>query len=145
MKKIVVLVMISITLMAHMTFSNPQPTFVHPRRWLIKLHVDNYHIVHHTLGAIYNLLSLYPPDSLSVLVIAYGPGDKVLMKNYNKTAIQHIKSLMNYRVKFVVCENTMKTMGWKKSQFIKGVKYVKFGIADVLEKKQAGWIDVTPY
>ncbi len=145
MKKIIIILILSINLLADMTFSNPQPTFVHPRKWLIKLHVDNYHTVHHTLGAIYNLLSLYPTESLRVMVIAYGQGDRVLMKNYKKLALSQIQSLMTYGVKFVVCENTMKTMGWTKKQFIKGVQYVKYGIADILEKKQAGWIDVTPY
>jgi uncharacterized protein len=145
MKKLLLLLVLVSSLFAKMQFSDPQPTFIHPRKWLIKLHIDDIHRVNHTLGGIYNVLNIYPPESLHVLVVAYGSGDRVLMKNYDKHTLKRIQSLMSYGVKFVVCEMTMKTMGWKKKDFIKGVSYVKAGIADVIEKKQAGWIDVTPY
>ena len=146
MKKIILLALISISVYAQqMTYSDPQPTFIHPRKWLIKLHVNNLGTVNETLGAIYNVLKLYPDDALSVLVIAYGHGDRVLKKDYDKHTLMRIRSLMAYGVKFVVCKNTMETMGWKEKQFIQGVTFVQAGIADVIEKKQAGWIDVTPY
>ena len=43
------------------------------------------------------------------------------------------------------CLNTMKTMKWKKSDFIDDIEYVQAGIAEVIERKQAGWIEFTPY
>jgi intracellular sulfur oxidation DsrE/DsrF family protein len=48
-------------------------------------------------------------------------------------------------IQFLVCKNTMDTMGWKKKEFISGVSYVQIGIAEAIEKIADGWIDVSPY
>ena len=36
-------------------------------------------------------------------------------------------------------------MGWTKKDFIDNLTYVQAGIAEVIERKVAGWIEVTPY
>jgi intracellular sulfur oxidation DsrE/DsrF family protein len=48
-------------------------------------------------------------------------------------------------IKFVVCKNTMDTMGWDKKEFIDNVEYVQIGIAEVIERIVGGWVDVSPY
>ncbi len=128
-----------------MQFADPKPTFENPRKWVIKLNRDDIHIVNHTLGGIYNVLKEYPSDTLKVAVVVYGRGMRVLKKDYDKHTLTRIKSLMEYEVEFIGCKNTMKTMKWTKKDFIDDIKYVQAGIAEVIEKKVAGWIEVTPY
>ena len=145
-RKLLTLALLSpIALSAKMKFSDPKPTFDNPRRWLIKLNTSDIHVVNHTLGGIFNVLKEYPSDTLKVAVVAYGNGMRALKKDYDKKTLSRIKSLMDYDVEFVACKNTMATMGWTKKDFIDNLTYVQAGIAEVIEKKVAGWIEMTPY
>ena len=132
-------------LFAKFKLSEPKPSFENPRKWLVKLNTNDIHVVNHTIGAINNVMKLYPEDSLQVAVIAYSSGMRALMKNYDKKTLSRIKSLQEYDVEFVGCLNTMETMNWTKKDFIDGLSYVQAGIAEVIERKAGGWIEVTPY
>jgi len=88
----------------------------------------------------------YPEEALKIEVVFYANGIRAARKDYNKKILTRIKSLMVYdNIKFLVCKNTMDTMGWKKKDFISGVSYVQIGIAEAIEKIADGWIDVSPY
>ncbi|WP_457608529.1 DsrE family protein [Nitratifractor sp.] len=130
---------------AKMKFSDPQPTFDNPRRVFMKLNSADIHYANHLLGTIYNLLKEYPSDTLKVAVLVYGPGMRVIKKDYDAKTLDRIRSLMEYDVEFVGCINTMQTMGWKKKDFIEDIEYVQAGVAEVIERQVAGWIDATPY
>jgi intracellular sulfur oxidation DsrE/DsrF family protein len=111
----------------------------------MKLNNKDIHYANHLLGTIYNILKEYPSDSLKVVVIAYGPGMRVLKKDYDKKTLNRIESLMEYDVEFVGCINTMQTMGWKKKDFIDDIDFVQAGIVEVIERQAHGFIDATPY
>jgi len=128
-----------------MKFSDPKPTFDNPRKIIMKLNMSDIKEVNHLVGTIYNILKEYPSDTLKVEVIAYGPGMRVLKKDYDKHTLTRIKSLMAYEVDFIGCKNTMQTMKWTKKDFINDITYVQAGIAQVIERKTAGWVDATPY
>lgn len=147
MKKIILLFLAAIFAFAEpkMQFSDPKPTFDNPRKWVIKLRSANIEKVNHMLGSIYNVLKVYPPESIQISVIAYAQGMRVLRKDYDPEVLQRIKSLMEYDVEFVGCLNTMDTMHWKKDEFIDNLTYVRAGIAEVIERVARGWISVTPY
>jgi len=145
MKKIILLVMLSIMSFGQMEFSDPKPSFDEPRKWMVKISTSDLKIVRHTIAGIYNVLKEYPPETLQVVVVAYGPGMRVLKKDYDSLMLQKIQSLMEYDVEFVACKNTMETMNWTKKDLIEGLSYVQAGIAESIERKVAGWIDVTPY
>jgi len=130
---------------AKMKFSEPKPSFDNPRKIFMKLNRSDIHYVNHLLGTIYNLLKEYPSDSLKVAVIAYGPGMRAIKKDYDKKTLERISSLMDYDVEFIGCLNTMQTMKWKKSDFIDDIEYVQAGVAEVIERQVAHWIDATPY
>ena len=145
MRAIVLTFFIITSIFAKMEFASPKPTFDNPRKWVIKLNYNDIDRVNHTLGAIYNVLKEYPSDSLRIAVIAYGKGMRVLKKEYDKHALSRISSLMNYEVEFVGCKNTMKTMKWKEKDFIDDISFVQAGVAEMIERKFDGWIEVTPY
>lgn len=145
MKKLVLIILVSVFALAKMEFSTPKPTFDNPRKWMVKLSTSNLKIVRHTISGIYNVLKEYPPETLQVVVVVYGPGMRVLKKDYDPLVLKKIKSLMEYDVEFVACKNTMATMGWTKKDLIGGLSYVQAGIAESIERKVAGWVDVTPY
>jgi intracellular sulfur oxidation DsrE/DsrF family protein len=39
----------------------------------------------------------------------------------------------------------MKTMGWKKKEYIDGILYRQAGIAEIIERNAAGWFVFAPY
>ena len=112
---------------------------------IMKLNRADIHYANHLLGTIYNLLKIYPSDTLKVAVLVYGPGMRVIKKDYDKKTLDRIRSLMEYDVEFVGCINTMQTMHWTKKDFIDDIDYVQAGVAAVIERQAAGWIDATPY
>lgn len=145
MKKLFLIIMLSVLSFGQMEFSDPKPTFDEPRKWVIKLRSAHLETVNHMLGSIYNVLKVYPPETIQISVIAYAQGMRVLRKDYDDETLKKIKSLMEYDVEFVGCLNTMDTMHWKKGEFIDNLGYVQAGIAEIIERVAGGWISVTPY
>lgn len=145
MKKIILIILMTIFSYGQSKFNDPQPTFENPRKLVINLHVDDLETVNHTIGSIYNILKEYPSDTLKVAVVLYGKGMRAIKKDYDKNTLTRIKSLMQYDVEFVGCRNTMETMKWKDDDFIDGVEFVQAGIVEVIERQMIGYIGVTPY
>ena len=137
--------MLGISLFAKMDFSDPQPSFEAPRKWVIKIYTNELESINHTLDAINNVLKEYPPESLKVALVFYSKGLRVIKKDFDAKTLTRIKSLSAYEIELIACKNTMETMGWQKSDFIEGVSYVQAGVAEVIERVNSGWIDVTPY
>ena len=130
---------------AEMTFSDPQPNFDNPRKWVIKLRISDEKTVNQMLSSIYNVLKEYPAESINISVVAYGQGMRVLKKDYDKHTLSRISSLMDYEVEFIGCKNTMETMHWTEDDFIEDISYVQAGIAELIEKQVDGYYETTPY
>jgi len=145
MKKILLLVFITIFSYAESTFSDPQPTFDEPRKVAIQLYDSDLEKVNHNLSTIYNILKEYPEESLKVVVIAYGNGVRALKKDYDAHTLTRINSLMEYDVEFIVCRNTMETMNWTEKDFIDDVSYAQAGIVELIERQVDGYIGVIAY
>jgi len=144
-KLLIIFALIPLLVFAKYDFEDPKPTFDNPRKIIMKLNRKEKDYANHLLGTIYNILKEYPDGALKVVVIAYGPGMRVIKKDYDKKTLSRIKSLMGYDVEFVGCINTMQTMGWKKKDFIDDIRFVQAGVVDVIEKQAHGYIDATPY
>ena len=142
---IVVLFLFSTVLFGEMKFSDPKPTFDSPRHWVVKIGSNDLAVMNHTLDAINNVMKEYPSESLKVAIVFYSKGMRNIMKNGDKATLERIKSIMQYDVEIIGCRNTMQTMGWKESEFIDNISYAQAGVAEVIERVVAGWIDVTPY
>ncbi len=146
MKKIILILLISVFTFAKVDYAEPLPDFETPRKWLIRVNTGKIEILNHTINAINNVLKGYPEEALHVEVIFYANGIRAMKKDYDQKVLNRIKSLMIYdNIRFVICKNTMDTMGWEKTEFIGGADYVQIGIAEALERVADGWIDVKPY
>jgi intracellular sulfur oxidation DsrE/DsrF family protein len=132
-------------LAAKMHYADPKPTFENPRKIFMRLNDGDVHAANHLIGTINNLLKEYPDDALKVAVVAYGPGMRVLRKDYDPATLKRLRSLLAYDIEIIGCLNTMETMGWKRKEFIDGVDYVQAGVAEAIERQAGGWIDATPY
>lgn len=83
-----------------------------------------------------NLKEHWPDAQYEVVV--YNQGLELLMPSHSKH-LEAVKELHSKGVRFVVCENTMKNRKIGKEAFIPIVEYVKAGIAEIVEKQEAGW------
>jgi len=145
-KIITSLFVLSLSLFGKMEFANPKPDFDHPRKWVVPVKTADIHVVNHIIGGINNVLNEYPPETLQVAMVFYSSGMRVIKKDYDKATLKRLKSLMDgYEVEMVGCLNTMKTMGWKKSEYIDGIEYKQAGIAEILERSVSGWTIFAPY
>ncbi len=146
MKKILLFIFLLLSYSyAEMKFSNPQPTFDNPRKWVIKLNTANIHDVNHMLSSMNNVLKEYPTESIKIVVVTYAQGVRTIRNDYDPDTLKRIKSLMEYGVDFIVCRNTMETMSWKDEEFLKDVSFTQAGIVEVIERIADGWIAVEPY
>ena len=145
MKKVLLVLFLSIVTYAQSTFSEPKPSFDNPRKVAIQLYDSELKKVNHNLSTIYNILKEYPSESLKVVVIAYGNGVRALKKDYDKKTLSRINSLMEYDVEFIVCKNTMETMKWTQDDFIEDVEYVQAGIVELIERQVDGYVGIIAY
>ncbi len=71
-------------------------------------------------------------------VVIHSMGLPFVMSAKSKQ-IDAIKALRAKGVRFLVCENTMKSQKVTKDQLIPEVEYVPVGIAEIVEKQEQGW------
>ncbi len=145
MKKLILLMITSVLLFGEMQFADPKPSFDNPRKWVIKLRSAHIETVNHMLGSIYNVLKVYPGESIQIAVVTYAQGVRALRKDYDAHTLTRIQSLMDYDVEFIACKNTMETMKWEESEFLEDISFVQAGIAELIERQAGGWIEITPY
>ena len=142
---VALLALLSTALTAKMHYADPKPTFENPRKIFMRLNDGDVHAANHLIGTINNILKEYPDDALKIAVVAYGPGMRVLRKDYDAATLKRLRSLLAYDIEIIGCLNTMQTMGWKRKEFIDGIDYVQAGVAEAIERQAGGWIDATPY
>ena len=83
-----------------------------------------------------NLTTHWPKAKYEVVI--HSMGLPLVMSGKSKQ-IQAIKTLRDKGVRFVVCENTLKSQKVTKDQLIQEVEYVPVGIAEIVEKQEQGW------
>ena len=136
----------TLILSAKMLFSSPKPSFDNPRKWVVPVNSADIHKINHIIGAINNVINEYPPESITVAIVFYSAGMRVIKKDYDKRTQKRLLSLVDgYEVELIGCLNTMKTMKWTKKDFIEGVTYRQAGIAEVIERNFGGWFVFAPY
>jgi intracellular sulfur oxidation DsrE/DsrF family protein len=83
-----------------------------------------------------NLTAHWPKAKYEVVI--HSMGLPFVMSGKSKQ-IQAIKALRAKGVRFLVCENTLKSQKVTKDQLISEVEYVPVGIAEIVEKQEQGW------
>jgi intracellular sulfur oxidation DsrE/DsrF family protein len=82
-------------------------------------------------------------DNIHIVVVGIGPGIHILAKKPERPVSNEVRervaSLLQYGVEFHACGNTMKALGWKKSDMLESAKIVEVGAADLMELQQKGY------
>lgn len=82
-------------------------------------------------------------DDISIVVVVWGPGIHILAKKpqrpVSKFYQQRVRSMAeSYGVKFIACENTMKTIGWGAKDMLEFVEVEDFGALAVMRLQLQG-------
>lgn len=121
----------------------PEPDWDNPRKIVFQITTkDEFHVNNVYYNAI-NLQKFYGPDNVKVAIVFYGPGIRPILKE-SAISAERVKSLQDYEVEFIACNNTMTTIGKKSDDLLPGIRVVTAGIAEIIEKKQAGWHYIVP-
>lgn len=92
-----------------------------------------------------NLLNYYGPSKVEVVIVAYGPGLKMLFKNAKSA--QRVASVAAEGVQFDACHNTMKHMAKKLGHMPKinpAAKVVPAGVVRIGELQGKGYAYIKP-
>jgi intracellular sulfur oxidation DsrE/DsrF family protein len=93
-----------------------------------------------------NVQKAYPPGTVEVEIVAYGPGLSLLTANSRQA--KRIKDLaLNDEFQFSACGNTMKKVKLKKGhepKLIDGVKVVEAGVKRIIELQEQGYAYIRP-
>ena len=104
-----------------------------PKRWTL------------VLNNTANVINYFGPDNIQVVVVAYGPGLKMIFKN--SPVAQRIQSLSAEGVEFDACHNTM--LGFKKKLghlpvLVPSAVVVPGGIVRIMQLEQHGFDYIKP-
>lgn len=120
-----------------------EPDWDNPRKVVLQVTTkDAAHINNVYYNAI-NLQKFYGTDNVKVSIVFYGPGVRPMLKE-SAVAPARVKALQDYEVEFVVCNNTLTTIGKTPEDLLPGVRVVTSGIAEIIEKKIDGWHYIIP-
>lgn len=124
------------------TMADPEPSMDNPRRVLVSLNFNDEKKVNSLLYNVINIQKNYGQDNLEIVVLGWGQGVRVLLKDSPLRA--RIESQMQYDISFIACGNTLQTMGISPDKLIDGVEVVKAGLPEIIERELLGWSIIWP-
>ena len=105
-------------------------------------HADAEYIGH-ILNSVGAMISKYE-DNISITVVTFGPGIHLLAKRPKRPIPETLRTraraqATNYGVKFIVCGNTMKTVGWVAQDILPFASIEEIGAAALMELQEQGY------
>lgn len=128
---------------AETVLADPKPSIESPRRIVFSLVESDPARVNAVLTNIGNVQKFYGIDNVEIVVVAYGPGLRPLLKD--ETSVRaRIEGLMAINVEFLACGATMETLHKSATDLIDGVDVVPNGLPEIVERQLRGWVHLRP-
>jgi intracellular sulfur oxidation DsrE/DsrF family protein len=143
MRKVLLVLLMSLFLNAETEFAEPEPSIVTPRQILFSIKSADNEAIHHVLSTANNVLKFYGPENVQMRIVAYYHGIKMLLKK-DRDIARRVEALALLDVEFVACENTMITKKIKEEELVEDVYIVTAGVAEIAERIKEGWIYIVP-
>ncbi len=131
-------------------FDFDHPTFAHQlpfatRQVVIQVSENNPDYWNLVLNNAQNLLDFFGQENVRVVVVAFGPGLPMLLKN--STVAARLESENSEGVEFDACHNTMKAMARKIGHMpvvVPEATVVPAGVARIMQLEHAGFAYLRP-
>ena len=123
--------------------ANPKPSVETPRRIVVSLSEADPARANAIFSNLVNIQGFYGQDLVEILVVAYGPGVRHLLRGESQVA-ERVASLQAYDIAFVACGATLDTLGFPPEQALEGVQVVQNGLPEIIERQLQGWVHLRP-
>ena len=123
--------------------AEPRPTIDAPRRLVVSLAEADPVRANAIFSNLVNIQGFYGQDLVEILVVAYGPGVRHLLRGESQVA-ERVASLQAYDIAFVVCGATLDALGVPPEQALEGVQVVQNGLPEIIERQLQGWVHLRP-
>lgn len=91
-----------------------------------------------------NAQTAFGPENIEIEIVVFGAGVNTL-KYYAPIPIaDKVKEAKYAGVRIVACETAMRTFKLRPSDMLTEVRYVEYGVAELVEKQHEGWAYVRP-
>jgi len=123
--------------------ATPKPSLEAPRRIVASLSESDPERANAVLSNLINVQAFYGQDFVEILLVAYGPGLRHLLRADSSVA-ERIRSLQAYGLTFVACGATLDTLGLTPDAVLEGVEVVQNGLPEIVERQLSGWVHIRP-
>lgn len=123
--------------------AEPRPSPDAPRRIVVSLPEGDPARANAVLSNLVNIQAFYGQDLVEILVVAYGPGVRHLLRAESQVA-ERVASLQAYGIEFVACGATLDTLGLPPEAVLPEVQLVENGLPEVVERQLMGWVHLRP-
>lgn len=123
--------------------ADPRPSIDAPRRIVVTLSEADPARANAIFSNLVNIQAFYGQDMVEIMVVAYGPGVRHLLRNESQVA-ERIASLLTYDIAFVACGATMDSLGVPPEAALDGVQVVQNGLPEIIERQLMGWVHIRP-
>lgn len=132
------------------TFSYEHPVFLHPhpfatRHVVVQVSQDDPARWHLALNNVANMLEAFGQDKVQIVVVAYGPGLKMILGNSSDA--KRIADLDEEGVEFDACHNTMLGIERKTGhlpKLVPSADIVPGGVVRIMQLESAGFNYIKP-
>ena len=123
--------------------AEPKPSIEAPRQVVVSLSESDPARANAIFSNLVNIQAFYGQDMIEILVVAYGPGVRHLLREESQVA-ERVASLQAYGMNFVACGATLETLGIEPEQALEGVQVVQNGLPEIIERQLSGWVHLRP-
>jgi intracellular sulfur oxidation DsrE/DsrF family protein len=123
--------------------SDPTPSIDAPRRIVVSIGEREAERANAIFSNIINVQGFYGPDLVEMVVIAYGPGVRHLLREDSQVA-ERVASLQAYGIEFLACGATLETLGLGAEAVLPGIDIVQNGLPEIVERQLRGWVHLRP-
>ena len=99
--------------------------------------------IEHILNSVGAMITKYE-DNVAIAVVAFGPGIHLLATRPGRAVPAALREraqsqARDYKVRFIACGNTMKSLGWSKADIRDFATIEEVGAAALMELQEQGW------
>lgn len=123
--------------------AEPRPSVDAPRRIVAALASADPARANAVLSNLVNIQGFYGQDLVEIVLIAYGPGVRHLLREGSEVA-ERVRSLQAYGIEFAACGATLDTLGLGPEDVLEGVMVVQNGLPEIVERQLQGWVALWP-
>lgn len=135
--KYALLLLTPLMLLAFISSEKSREEALPQHKIVMQLTADNPKVYKGLLKQLNNLKNGWG-DSVVIEVVVHGPGMS-MMRESTTTFADDIAAAQKRGVIFAICENTLKFKKIPVEDLLPGVTFVPMGIAEIVEKQEAGW------